>query len=314
MTTALILLSTYNGERFLAEQIESILAQTHTDWTLLIRDDGSSDATRDIIQEYCAKDPRIIFNNDSLGNLGSCGSFSALMSLAVPRDEPYVFFCDQDDVWLPEKLKLTLDELRMLEERWPSTPCLVHTDLHVVDESLNTIHPSFLKHEGLRRNPSEPIKTLLINNYVTGCTVGMNRALLEIATPVPPDAFMHDWWSALCAAAMGHIGFVDQATILYRQHGRNAIGSSGFFTKVKELKQWKRMLQRRRQNLIRCFNQADDLFEKLPKTNPHSSMIGKFLTVPTLPKLKRYHAALKLNLRPASTLRKAVFLLFLSKL
>lgn len=115
--SALILMSTYNGEKFLAEQIDSIISQTFKNWSLLIRDDGSSDSTVSIITSYCKSDQRIIFLEDTLGNLKVQKSFSALMQQAVKRDEAFIFFSDQDDVWLPNKLAQQVSLLLELQKK-----------------------------------------------------------------------------------------------------------------------------------------------------------------------------------------------------
>ena len=124
-----ILMSTYNGENFLAEQIESIQQQTYTDWTLLIRDDGSKDKTRDIINRFSLEDDRIVFiNPDQTENLGVIKSFFTLLKY---QESDYYLFSDQDDTWLPEKLSLQLEKA----SQYPSNkPLLVYTDLKVVNQ------------------------------------------------------------------------------------------------------------------------------------------------------------------------------------
>jgi glycosyltransferase involved in cell wall biosynthesis len=307
--SVLILLSTYNGERYLADQLNSIISQSLSDWVLLIRDDTSRDSTLAIIHEYMARDPRIQLMQDSLGNLNSRGSFSALMKQAELRNENYIFFADQDDVWLPGKLEISVRMLETLEhQHGKAVPALVHSDLRVVDRQLNVIHHSYLHYEGLNRNPINPIKTLLINNYVTGCTMGINRALLQVASPVPNSAFMHDWWCALCAAVTGNIGFIDEATMLYRQHDNNSIGSTGLSGKVKELITLKRGFSRRLNNLRSCFKQAEDLLQRISHGDDYYTTVKEFSLLPDYSLRKRYATTRELQLTPASTLRHTVFL------
>lgn len=304
-------MSTYNGEKYLSEQLDSLIAQTHANWTLLIRDDGSTDTTLSIIKQYSIKDLRIIFFQDNLGNLHVAKSFSVLMGEALKRNEPYVFFCDQDDIWLPHKIEATIKKINELELNTNSTPILVHTDLRVVDNTLNTLHASYLRFEHLTRNPNNPLKTLLINNYVTGCTIGMNRSLLKLTTPIPDDAYMHDWWCALCAATNGKIGFITEPTILYRQHAHNSIGSSGFYGKIKELKQLRTSITKRRRNLKICFNQASCLLAKTDRQNKHYNFIAKFVAIYQKKHILRYTPSIKLHLQPASRIRGVVFWVFL---
>lgn len=309
---ALILLSTFNGEKYLAAQLDSIIAQYHTNWTLLIRDDGSSDKTVDIIHDYAKKDARVQCLNDNIGNLNIIKSFSRLMEAGLHRDEPYIFFCDQDDLWLPNKIDLTLNELHRIEaSSHTDTPILVHTDLKVVDENLKTIYPSYLRYENLKRNPKNPIKTLLINNYITGCTIGMNRALLKLATPVPDDARMHDWWCGLCAAACGHIGFISEPTILYRQHSNNTIGSNGLYGKIKELKELRKSYTGRLARFRKTIIQAAHLLSIMTDHSKNRPLIEQFSQLTNQGILSRYYSVTKLGLRPSGVIRSVMFWLYL---
>lgn len=132
-----ILLATWNGERYLAEQIDSILAQSYSNWRLLIRDDGSSDGTRDIIGRYVSENPeRLELIEGGAPGLGACGNFAYLMAHAT---SDYVMFCDQDDVWLPHKAERLLEEMQRLEEQHGTDqPLLVHSDLKVVGPDLTS--------------------------------------------------------------------------------------------------------------------------------------------------------------------------------
>lgn len=219
-----ILLSTYDGAEYVAEQIESIRRQTMSDWTLLVRDDGSSDETVQIVRQLAETDRRILLTQDGGGNLGPAGSFGLLLKRAAEAGACYVALADQDDVWRPDKLARELELLQSREaEVGANTPILVHSDLTVVAEDLSVVHPSFLRFQGLDREAGAPLGRLLVQNFVTGCTVVLNRALVDVATPLP-KVVMHDWWLALCAAALGQLVYLPAPTVLYRQHGRNAAG------------------------------------------------------------------------------------------
>jgi Predicted glycosyltransferases len=220
-----ILLSSYNGARFITEQVESIRRQTLVSWTLLARDDGSSDGTARILESLAGAEPRITLLRDGRGNLGPAHSFGVLMEAALETGAGYVAFADQDDVWQPDKLEHQLETLRARETALGSAvPLLVHSDLSVVDEELRLLHRSFLGSQRLGPDRGAPLPTLLTQNFVTGCTTLINRALLRAALPLP-QVVMHDWWLGLCAAAMGEILRCPRATVLYRQHGANAAGS-----------------------------------------------------------------------------------------
>ena len=183
-----ILLSTYNGEQYLKEQVKSIQDQTYQDWQLLIRDDGSSDGTVEIIQELVAQDERIRFiNQGAIENLGVIKSFHAL--LKYEKADLYCF-SDQDDVWLPEKIALQVAEA----EKYPQEePLLVYTDLKVVDENLN------VQHESMIRTQSDHANTELIQelteNTVTGGVAMINHALADLWTGQEKHSLlMHGIW------------------------------------------------------------------------------------------------------------------------
>ena len=219
-----ILLATWNGDTYLGVQIDSILAQTHTNWRLLIRDDGSSDGTPGIIRHYAAKFPDRIEIVDAEGkNLGACGNFAALLERSTAD---YAMFCDQDDIWLPEKVEVLLAKMQDMEgKHGVACPLLVHSDLKVADGDLDVVAPSFWGYQRLNPEKGRFLNRLLIQNTVTGCAMMMNSRLREIALPIHAQARMHDWWIALVAAAFGEIGYVRRPLVLYRQHGGNTLGA-----------------------------------------------------------------------------------------
>jgi glycosyltransferase involved in cell wall biosynthesis len=250
-----ILLATYNGEPFLGQQLESIFAQTSRDWHLTIRDDGSSDATQGTIEEWRSKHPDRI--NVIVGHQQArSGPAANYVGLMQHTDSPYCMFCDQDDVWLPTKVEVTLERMRALTSQSAETiPSLVFTDLKVVDERLTVLSESLWRYRHF--NPEHTGLNLLTENIITGCTVMLNRALREIATPVPEDAVMHDWWAALLAAMFGRIAHVPAATMLYRQHTGNDTGvkERGIIAGIKR----SRLLRPYRDRTIR---QAAALYER----------------------------------------------------
>jgi len=220
-----VLLATYNGEQFLREQIDSILAQDYPNIRTLVRDDGSSDGTVTILNEYAVKYPdRFRVMPPSPGAGSAKDNFLLLMKASTAE---YICFSDQDDVWLPDKVTRTKQVMDQLESQWTSDiPLLVFTDLQVVDEQLRVLHNSLWEHENIKPERIHRLPWLLTQNLVTGCTVMLNRRLLELASNMPSDALMHDHWIALLAASMGQSGFVNAQTILYRQHKRNVTGAT----------------------------------------------------------------------------------------
>lgn len=219
-----ILLSTYNSEIYLPDLIQSIFSQTYTDWRIIIRDDRSKDRTIEIINDLIAKHPgRIVLLENHKGNIGPKKSFEFLLEFS---DSEYFMFCDHDDIWLPSKIEITLNKMKEVETIHKDKPVLICTDLVVVDSNLNEVNPSFWKYSGISPDNIFNIYSLAINNPVVGCTVMINRMAKEISLPFSDKAIMHDWWIALKVISAGFTDYVNQSTILYRQHESNAIGSS----------------------------------------------------------------------------------------
>lgn len=220
-----VLLSTYNGERYLSEFLDSLLAQTHQNWCLNVRDDGSQDNTRSILKAYRDSNEERIRNLDfshAEVPVGPVQSFARLMKGSAGQ---YFMFADQDDIWSHRKIELSLARMQVQEKICsPQTPILVHSDLAVVDCHQRMIAPSFMAYRNL-----DPLRNktcqLLVQNVVTGCTTCFNRSLKELAQDIPDAVIMHDWWLALVASCFGVIEFIDQPTVNYRQHGQNLVGA-----------------------------------------------------------------------------------------
>lgn len=224
-----ILMATYNGEKFLAQQIESIQKQTFKEWNLLIRDDGSSDKTCDIIRNFTAKDSRIRFINENEHyNLGVIKSFFTLVNYEVAD---FYFFSDQDDVWLPEKLSVSLEAAK---HKASDVPLLVYTDLKVVNQELNILQDSMIRAQSHHANTT--LLPELTENTVTGGTMMINHALAE-KWFTPNDILMHDWFLALLAASLGEIIYLDLPTQLYRQHDNNVLGARTMDKRFKILRE-----------------------------------------------------------------------------
>lgn len=216
-----VLLATHDGERWLAEQVESIRHQTYPDWRLVIRDDASSDGTLELARRLAARDDRITVTARPTPSGSAARSFLELVAGSRGR---YVMLADQDDVWLADKIEVTLARMRELESGAGDPPALVHTDLSVVDADLRMIEPSMVRSQMLDGAETR-LAALVTQNPVTGCTVMLNRALADLITPPFDGVAMHDWWLVVAAAAFGGVGYVDRPTVLYRQHGANAVGA-----------------------------------------------------------------------------------------
>lgn len=227
MTKVFVLLATYNGSKYIDEQINSLLGQSRIPDKLIISDDHSNDGTWKMLEKWYREYPDLIevYQNSS-GIKGHVGNFSFLCEIAKKTDGSYFLFCDQDDIWLENKIEQQLSACISEENNHEkSTPVLVHSDLKVVDSELNDIAPSFFSYQGLPSAKLHDFPKFLIQNNVTGCTVLINRQLLELASPLPRQVIVHDWWFALVAKGYGRLVFLDKPLIAYRQHSNNAIGA-----------------------------------------------------------------------------------------
>lgn len=220
-----ILMATYNGERYLRAQLDSILAQTDDRWHLTVSDDGSTDATVAILDEYAARYPdRITRYRSGRRFGGACGHFLHLMSRC---DAPWMLFCDQDDVWRPDKVSQMLEAFDRAErDGGDGTPLLVFSDLTPVDEALRPIAESMMAYQNQHADNLD-YRALLMQNVVTGGAMGVNQALRRLAGDVADegDILMHDGWLAAIAARFGRIVYVPRQLSLYRQHGDNSVGA-----------------------------------------------------------------------------------------
>lgn len=216
-----LLLATYNDGRYLDDFFNSVLSQTETRWSFLVRDDGSTDGTQERLTEWADRlSGRLITLPDSgSANLGVAGNFSRLLAAS---DNPYVMLANPDDVWHPDKVAISLDAMRKTEARTGALlPCLVHTDLRIVDAQLREIASSLWTYQGLFPERGHALSRICVENLVWGCTAMLNRALVDLAGDVPVESHHEDWWLAMVAAAFGEIVSVPVATVDWRRHGSN---------------------------------------------------------------------------------------------
>lgn len=258
-----ILLATYNGEKYLREQLESILKQTYSNIRLIISDDCSKDKTREIIKEFEEKDKRVIsyFQEE---NLGYVKNFEFLLSKV--ENEIYML-SDQDDYWLPEKVEHTYNKLK------ETNADLVFTDLEVVDENLQQIYPSFNDYMQLSKKIKKYLhsyKLQYLYNCVTGCTLMSRKKFIELILPLPTESkyAIHDTWIASTISNKGKVEYLDEKTIKYRQHGNNQVGTDKISHKFKELDQVRELFLDVKLGLFRTYVKNDRIFnDKLKEQN-----------------------------------------------
>lgn len=223
-----ILLSSFNGQRYLHEQLSSLSAQTcDKSISFLFRDDGSSDESFDILQAFASKTTVNAILLENTVNFGIKKSFETLLNQALQSDTEHIMFCDQDDVWKSDKVVKTIAKMEEMEREYPNQPLLIHSNLTIVDTDLYVLHPSFWTYQNIEPS-KDSLNHLLLHNTVTGCTMMINRALAEKVQHIPDEAIMHDWWIAMVASVFGQIGYVDEPLVLYRQHGGNDTGAKQY--------------------------------------------------------------------------------------
>ena len=293
-----ILMSTYNGQQFLAEQIRSIQDQSYTDWTLFIRDDGSSDNTKEILKDFERQDSRIhLIDSDKSDNLGVIKSFHKL----VNHDRAdYYFFSDQDDVWLPNKLELSLKEA---QNYLADLPLMVYMDLKVVNQDLKIMTESMVKSQSHHAN-TELVQELT-ENTVTGGVAMINHALAEMWQETD-DILMHDWYLALLASAFGNLVFIDQPGELYRQHSDNVLGAR---TLSKRFKKWIRphILFAVYWDLIKNSQKQARHLLQMPLSQSNRELIEAFVTIMDKPMFERFRILRKYGLRKNKAFHTLVF-------
>jgi glycosyltransferase involved in cell wall biosynthesis len=219
-----ILMATYNGEKYISEQIDSVLNQTFIDFKLYINDDCSTDNTKEIVKEYVNKYPDKIFFSQNESNSGNA-KYNFMNMILEHGESDYVMFCDQDDVWMKDKIHISIKEMKKQEQIFgKDMPILLHTDLTVVDKNLNIIQPSFEKYADINCSKNA-INYLLVENVITGCTAMINQALVKMLEEPKNYYIMHDWYIGLVASTLGIIKYFSKPTVYYRQHDNNALGA-----------------------------------------------------------------------------------------
>ena len=275
-----ILLATYNGEQYIKEQLDSLLAQSHGNINVIIHDDGSTDETVRIIRDYENRYPEIVKLVEDGKRFGNASDHFMYMTGLASAD--YVMFCDQDDYWKKDKVKVTLEKMLEIEEKnGKDRPYLVFAAYMAADSKLNPLKngKSFLYKLDLNH--------ILVQNCIAGCMCMINRRLVELIGEPDHAIIMHDWWFALIASSIGDIYYIDTPLMLYRQHGNNVVGASNltsFKSRVKKLKNpytKKLMFVYERQARLLM----DRLGDKMP--DEKKKVLKSFLEIYDAPKLKR---------------------------
>lgn len=271
MNNVLILMSTYYGEKYIEEQIDSLLEQKNVKVQILVRDDGSNDNTCRILEKYSKKDARIEYYQGQ--NMGAAQSFLELIKIA-PKAEYYAF-CDQDDVWDDDKLSVAVKALEKI-----NGPAIYSCKKRIVDSNLVELYVSGYF------DPETKLCSLARESAITGCTMVFNRSLMNILKHyIPKKVTMHDAWTRdVCLCVTGKIIFDETPHISYRQHESNVVGGKkDLVSKIRRFRkrsknltgiyeiQWKElkrgyydiMLQNEREVLDLCISYRNTLINKM---------------------------------------------------
>lgn len=250
-----ILLATYNGEKYLKAQLDSILNQTYSNFRLLISDDCSSDSTRKILKEYSKNDNRIVLFFQEK-NLGVIKNFEFLLNKV---ENQYYMFSDQDDIWKENKIEKSIKKIEETQSD------LVYSDLEVVDENLNVTYSSYWKLKGIYNKIKKynNFESLYLNNFVTGCTIISKKELIKKVLPFPNISkyVLHDYWLALIISQNGKIDYIEEALIKYRQHKNNKIGSKKKSDEIKKLNDIRKLFIEVKKEHFTVFIENEDKFE-----------------------------------------------------
>lgn len=206
-----IVLATYNGEKYLQQQLDSISSQTHKNIELIIGDDNSSDKTIDILNNFSTNYPLKVVLSEQ--NIGFVKNFERILSMC---SGDYIAFCDQDDVWLPNKLEVLIDAIKDYE--------CVHSDAFLIDQNGRTFSQSYSNYSGKICLPNRLID-LAFNGCVTGCTMLVKRSLVMESLPFPEGLDVHDRWIGALSYSRQSLAYVEVPLIKYRQHQNNSIGA-----------------------------------------------------------------------------------------
>lgn len=211
----LVLLSTYNGSRFLPDLLDSVLNQQDVEVSCLIRDDGSKDDTLTVLAKYAKQHKNITIIKGE--NVGVLKSFNSLISDPLVDQFTWVAFCDQDDVWLPDKLSVAIKKLSHMPNQ--NIPLLYCSNTTLVDSQLHKIGMSYNRPISFNKNTS------IVRNIATGCTEVFNRIAAEkYRMGIGKFPELHDYWMYLVCSFLGTVTYDFDSYILYRQHGNNTVG------------------------------------------------------------------------------------------
>jgi glycosyltransferase, family 2 len=256
-----ILMATYNGEKYLVEQLDSIINQTYHNWNLLIRDDNSTDKTLEIIQNYHKKDKRIKILKDNKGNIGIVRNFEELLKSS---ESEFIMFSDQDDIWVENKLDMYLKMIEKIKNKG----FMIHSDAILFDKNKsNILKDTFISKKAINRG----LENVFFNYFVQGATILISKEIKNFILPFPKEVYLHDRYIHLISELFFERIFVNKALIYYRQHGDNQIGAKNT---VRELLSKRYFDERDRQLIKAVYNKHGNLL-----TGDKKELIEKYFKI-----------------------------------
>lgn len=272
-----ILLASYNGEKYISDQLDSIINQTYKNWELIIRDDGSKDETMTILNEYEKKDKRIKILRDDKGNLGFLKNFEELLFNAK---EEFVLFSDQDDFWLKNKLEKFVEKIKGLDEKVLSKPLLIHCNSLVCDDKLEIIKEEFINSKIAKKTNSN---IYFFEYIVQGSASMVNKKMIKESLPFLKNVTLHDRYFHLLSQFLGTRVFIDESLVKYRQHERNEIGANRSIIKNIMSKKYfyvedRKLIEEIKGKYIKCLRKRDlnDIEKYLEVTDRNKNRLERF--------------------------------------
>lgn len=255
-----ILMCTFNGEKYLSEQLDSLMKQTYSNFVCYVHDDGSIDKTMQILEDYerKMKEKLVIVKYENRTHSANYNFCSFMKYAEKNLKEKYIMFCDQDDVWLPQKIEKTVCAVRNVE--LGETPALAYCDQIIVNEKLDVLYNS--NEEIMHRTEADKsFKRIIFRNIAAGCCICINRPLLHLVCEAMEiqNVVMHDWWIMLVAQATGNVAFVPESLMLYRQHSANALGVDNkkyIIKTLKYLRHFRQSITERSEQTRKCIQQV----------------------------------------------------------
>lgn len=271
-----ILMATYNGEKYLAEQLDSIINQTYHNWNLLIRDDNSTDRTLEIIQDYQKKDNRIKLLKDNKGNLGIVKNFEELLKNS---ESEFIMFSDQDDIWIENKLDMYLKMIEKIKNKG----FMIHSDAILFDKNKsNILKDTFISKKAINKG----LENVFFNYFVQGATILISKEIKNFILPFPKEVYLHDRYIHLISELFFERIFVNKALIYYRQHGDNQIGAKNT---IRELLSKRYFDERDRQLIKIIYNKYGSLL-----TDDKKKLIEEYFKITDIKK-NRFNRFLNLK-------------------